>query len=706
MRYLGGINSPSYNPLAANVTTGVTTVQDGGIYTTSSAAQASGVQQWVNDPYFNQNSILLQADNATNGSQNNTFIDTSGNNFTVTKNGNTPQGTYNPFSVPSGYWSYAFDGTGDYLTGNGSASLAFGSSDFTLECFIYPMAASGSIVIYDSRPAGTLSGAYPFLYANMTAGTVVYYVSGAIRITSNTIISPNKWYYISISRVTGNTYMTINAVQQSQSWADSTTYLNGASRPAIGSDGNSIGTTPWNGYITNLRVIVGTGIVPSSIPKAPLTAITNTQLLTCQNNRFVDNSANAIPLTPAGDVVPRPFSYFNNLPQYTAANNSGGFYVDGSGDYLSVTDNAGLELGSSDFCVECLFYATTTSVTGSIIQKRVGATVPPIIIWRNGSVVQIYLSSSTTGDIVSGVSVGSIAINQWYHVSVYRIGTSIYGSLNGVITTLKTGTSLAVLNNTAPYTFGLNGDGTTDPFTGYLSNIRFVIGSSVYTSSSAPIPTAPLTAITNTKLLISSTNAAILDATAKSALETAGNAQVSTVIKKYGSGSMYFDGTGDWVTTPSSPDTNLGTGDFTIECWINLTNASSARSIAGKGVASSTGWEIYCNATPTLLIFIYGGSITYSSNYNFNVGQWYHIAITRSGTGTNNLKMFINGTLIYESTTTTDLSTTSPLYVGAGKGGASPWFGYIDDFRITKGVARYTNNFIPPATALPRQGQG
>jgi hypothetical protein len=114
------------------------------------------------------------------------------------------------------------------------------------------------------------------------------------------------------------------------------------------------------------------------------------------------------------------------------------------------------------------------------------------------------------------------------------------------------------------------------------------------------------------------------------------------------------------------------------------------------------------NAAPTLLIFAFAGSITNSNNYNFNVGQWYHIAIVRSGTGIGNIKMFIDGFLIFESATAinNDISTTNPLYVGAGRGGATPFLGYIDDFRITKGIARYTSTFIPPATALPRQGQG
>lgn len=711
MRYIGGINNPSYDPLALNVTTGVSTVQDSGVFTSTSVAQAIANGQWVGDPYFNESTLLLQADNSVNGAQNNTFLDSStansGVGWSVTRNGNTSQGTYNPFSVPAGYWSYSFS-TG-YLTANGSANLAIGTNNFTIECFIYPAAVSGSLVIYDSRPAGTASGAYPYLYANMTAGTIIYYVSGAIRITSAPVIRPFTWYHVSICRITNTTYLSINAVLQSQTWADSTNYLNGASRPAIGSDGNSIGTNQWNGYISNLRVNIGTsaGVIPTEVPTEPLIPFTDTQLLTCQNNRVIDNGQNNVPLTIAGTFAPRPFTFFNNLPPYNPLNNSGGIYFDGSGDSLSVADNVALELGTNDFCFECFFYATTTSATGSILQKRSGTAVMPINIWRSTSTIQVYMSSVTNGDIVgggTGVAIGTITTNQWYHVAVYRIGTAIYGSLNGTITTLNASTSQSVLNNGDPYTFGMNGNGTSDPWTGYMSNIRLVIGSSVYTAFDAPIPTAPLTNITNTKILLGATNSNITDTTIKNEIETAGNAQVSTVVKKYGSGSMSFDGTGDWLLIPHNADLNFGTGNFTIECWLNLSNTTVTRSLIAKGTSSTTGWEIYFNAAPTLFIFAYGASISYSSNYNLNQGQWYHLAVTRSGTGTNNLKMFIDGFLIHEGTVTSDLSTTGNMYVGASRVGAGSMSGYVDDLRITKGVARYTANFIPPVAAFSSQG--
>lgn len=716
MRYLGGINSPAYNPLASNVTTGANTVQQGGVYTAASAAQASGLSQWVNDQYFPITSTLLQADNFANGSQNNTFLDSSPNNFTVTKNGNTAQGTNNPFGRPSGYWSNFFNGSGTgFLTISDSPTYDLGSSDFTIESWVILNISQIHNPWFIKGNASNYAAVR--VQIETTGVTLFVSTSGAawaINTTYTGIVCPiNSWFHLAVTRSGTSVRIFINGVLAGTGTLSAGATLMNGTTSRLGVIPAALGN--FNGSISNFRIVTGTALYTATFtpPNTPFTPTSqaNTQLLMCQSNRFADNSTNGITIVPSAGslgVSVVPSSPLNGAPNYTASNNGGGFYLDGTGDSLVIPDNPALELGTSDFCFECLFYATTTSGTGSLLQKRSGTAAYPIMLWRSGPTVQAFMSSVTAGDIFNSVNLGSIFTGTWNHASIYRIGTSIYGSLNGVITTCRTGTSQSVLNNSTAYTLGANGDGSTDPFTGYMSNARMVIGSSVYTSTSAPIPTAPLTPITNTKFLISSTNAAISDATAKNSFETAAQAQVSTAVKKYGSGSMYFDGSGDWVTTPSNPDINFGTGDFTIECWVNFSNTTATRSIAGKGVASSTGWEIYCNATPTLLIFIFGGAITYSSNYNFIVGQWYHIAVVRAGTGIGNIKMFINGFLIFESATAinTDLSTASPLYVGAGKGGASPFLGYIDDFRLTKGYARYTSTFIPPATALPRQSQG
>jgi len=100
------------------------------------------VQQAV-DPYFYSVTSLLHGD-GTNGGQNNTFLDSSTNNFTITRNGNTTQGSFSPFSQTG--WSNFFDGTGDSIKISSGITNQFApGSAFTCEGWFYLNNSSASI---------------------------------------------------------------------------------------------------------------------------------------------------------------------------------------------------------------------------------------------------------------------------------------------------------------------------------------------------------------------------------------------------------------------------------------------------------------------------------------------------------------------------------------------------------------------------------
>jgi hypothetical protein len=386
---------------------------------------------------------------------------------------------------------------------------------------------------------------------------------------------------------------------------------------------------------------------------------------------------------------------------------------DGSGDYLSIPDNAALELGTSNFCFECLFNSTTTTGTGSIVQKRNGAGVSPIIIWRFGSTVQVYLANVAQGSIVNGISLGSIQVNQWNHVSVYRVGTAIYGSLNGVITTLNASTALTVLDNSEPYTIGMNGNGTTDPFSGRMSNVRLVIGSSVYTSTSAPIPTSPLTNITNTKLLLLGSNASVVDSTANFNMELI-NTTVSTAQSKYGVGSLSFNGTSSYVRLISfynnfSP-LIIPIGNVTAEVFVYPTSFATGQAIlflTGNGGAyASIRLDItITTGVPVAYISTSGSAwaATLTSSSALTLNAWSHLAVVRNG-GT--FTLYLNGTSVASSTAisdTTALLSTTVSYLGASTPTTAFYSGYMYGVRVSY-AARYTANFTPPTGPYPLLG--
>jgi hypothetical protein len=244
-------------------------------------------------------------------------------------------------------------------------------------------------------------------------------------------------------------------------------------------------------------------------------------------------------------------------------------------------------------------------------------------------------------------------------------------------------------------------DGATFYYAGYISNLRLVKGSAVYTAAFTP-PTSPVTAITNTSLLLNFTNAGIFDSAMMNNLETVGNAQVSTSVVKYGTGSMAFDGSGDYLTLHNVLTSNLGSGPFTVELWVYFNSASGTQFILSNYQSVTVGWGLGI-ASGNFAFWATGDAPDISTSVAAATGVWYHLAVSgQSGA----IRLFLNGTQIGSTFTGTPaLNSTATLRIGDGQGAASPlpFNGYIDDLRITKGAARYIGNFTPPVARMPGQ---
>jgi hypothetical protein len=196
----------------------------------------------------------------------------------------------------------------------------------------------------------------------------------------------------------------------------------------------------------------------------------------------------------------------------------------------------------------------------------------------------------------------------------------------------------------------------------------------------------------------------------------AGNAQISTAQSKFGGASIAFDGTGDYLSVPVSSDLELGTGNFTIELWFyiaanstpNAVGSRFAQLIGNVSNASFNGIELNIsgNSTTTGIGFEFintVGGTQYKVSYTGSVSQstWHHVAVVRSGTTT---LIYFNGTSVASGTLGNQtISLVNPIWIGGlNVGGYNHYLnGYIDDLRITKGVARYTTNFTPPTLAVP-----
>jgi len=658
------------------------------------------------DEYFEYVTLLLPG-NGTNGAQNNTFLDSSNNNFTITRNGNTTQGTFSPYGSN---WSNYFNGSNTTLR---NTAINISTGNWTVEAWVFLNAMPTS----DSWPGSYIS------WMNITSvGTASVGDGWQFRIGQTVLafgtnndttavsathgMSVGQWYHLAVTRV-GNVY---------------TLYKNGTSIGSATYTANAPGTGAFtwtgsetnegaylNGYLSNVRIVAGTAVYTANFipPTAPLTAITNTSLLTCQSNRFIDNSANAFAITVNGNISVQRFSPFSPTAAYSAATIGGSGYFDGTGDDLRITSNAAFAIGTGDFTFEAWInppsFATTTPV---FVVSDTGG------LWIGKNNTNFVIRSYGVADQLQYATMPPT--NSWTHIVAVRSGTTLSLYYNGA----------RVATTTNSYNFAqaaatIGGDGEPSSpsyYTGYISNLRLIKGTAVYdpTLTTLTVPTTPLTAVTNTQLLTNFTNASIIDNAMMNDLETVGNAQISTSVSKFGGGSMAFDGTGDWLVTRYNPNLELGSGDFTVEAWVYFSTlpSNAAAAIVSYGDSDNTPrWLLYydsrtgsanglrfsvINGSGSAIILVEGGGTS-----GWAANTWYHVAVTRSGSS---WKLFRDGTQTGSTLTDSDSIPTASnngLVVGAEPNGGIPLTGYIDDLRITKGVARYTANFTPPTQAFP-----
>ena len=181
-------------------------------------------------------------------------------------------------------------------------------------------------------------------------------------------------------------------------------------------------------------------------------------------------------------------------------------------------------------------------------------------------------------------------------------------------------------------------------------------------------------------------------------LTSSGNVSLSTAQYEFGGNSGYFNG--GWLTLPFQNSFTFGTSDFTVEFWIYPTNLGA--NLANQQIfftaqgSNGLGISFFNN---TVHISQYG----VADLYDFTSAQianniWAYVAVSRNGT---NFRCFVNGVQAgITQTNSTNFAGSSTSYIGAGVG-ILPFYGYADELRITKGVARYTSNFTPSSTPFP-----
>jgi hypothetical protein len=633
------------------------------------------------------------------------FTDDGPNRFAITRNGDTKITPFSPFAphtvAPDSYSVY-FDGSDEIVVDHDPVLDIF-NGDYTVEAWIWSEESQTTNSGITGKGGSTTGWTFNVSGTNVLvsyAGTTGLLNSNA---TAGGLVTIQQWHHVAFCRSGSTIRLFLNGTM-----VDSVVRANNdntTNNLKVGT--NRVNSVDFKGYISNLRIVGSalydsdSGFTPST---TPLTDISNTAVLMCNSTKIEDTSSNQLVVsTINGTPYPTKFNPFGETVttgvEYSPLDHKGSVYFDGN-DALSLDTAAGLIL-DSDFTIESWVYVIPGQNTQCLINTSSHTTLA-ISLNRTGiGDTYVYLGNGSswlaTPAINSNSAGKNLAFNSWNHVALVRFGSTITlyhnGEVAGTTTTIPSGfTGAAVIGGLFGY--------TTERLKGYVSNFRVVKGTAVYTSAFVP-PQSPVDPTSGTILLTCNNHAAIQDKSGRNVLETVGNTRTLPESPYRFNKSVYFDGTGDYLTAPTNAAFAFGTGDFTVEGWLNTTSLASEQAIFDSlqlgGNYTRTTSFVFVVATTGSLRFYTNSAYSSSTSNSVTTGQWFHFAMVRSN-GT--IKIYINGVEGLSVVNATNFSDTGCVIGRYSDTSNAHFNGYISNLRIVKGTAVYTSNFTPPTSPL------
>jgi len=418
-------------------------------------------------------------------------------------------------------------------------------------------------------------------------------------------------------------------------------------------------------------------------------------------------------------------------------------YFDGNGDYLNLGQSSDWLFETANFTIDFWIKRTLLDnleyVLGQNESEGATAASNNFVLYFNASNVTAFIISDGTTQLT--VLLGDINDTNWHHLAVVRNNTNLIGYIDGIQGGLTDVTGYDFSNEKGNFSIGRPGDYIHLEFNGYIDEFRISKGIARWTGGFTPpiksyleIET-PSTLLelyydhtvadnistgldTFTKLLIHSDtfdgDVIFIDSSNSGhVITTKGNAHHETDQYKFGTTSIMpvriSNTVGGYLNIPDSDDFNLGSSDFTIDFWLYYYNSSDSPTFCGQGDYSgssmlNSSFRVIEHASNGFSFYYYtGGNTAVDIHFNQNVpeNEWVHLAVVRNNTY---LDLYINGNSIgsYNIGTTILYNSTSDLNIGAffpESHNGDVWGtvdGYMDEFRISKGIARWIGNFTPP----------
>lgn len=630
--------------------------------------------------------------------QSSTFIDNSGNNFTIATNGNPSilRNNYNTLSAGESN-STLINASGLLFTVGDNTTGQIGDGTTVSKSFIVSIA---NPTLYDNRssPAQIGTGSWSQIAAGLNysialASDGTLYTWGDN--TNGYLGDGTRYTKLSMSQIGTNSYTSISS-GGSHTVAlrtDLTLYawgLNNAGQLGDNSTTNRSSpvqvdtglVTSWNLISAGASHTMGT----DATYNLPYGWGLNSSGQLGTNDTI--NKSTPTQLTLSAGINYSIF--FNSTSSYVTANK------------LSIYD-----FGTGQFTIEAYIYRTSASNDGFIFFRERGVTVDYSLYVDTAGIPGFSIQRNRTTNKATNFT---IALNTWYHIAVTRdISNNITIYVNGVSQVV--GSSTLNFNDPSNSVMVLGGDNATSTstrFYGYISSARIIKGTAIYTSgfypSTGALTTTSQGATASQVSLLTAQNSTLIDNSTNNTPVVGTNVTITTVNPFGPYYSASFNGTNQYLSLTNNAAFNFGTGDFTIELWVYLnayaSNASQIYDTRPAGTVSSSGYQVI-QIRPSGAVSWSGGPV--NSGGTVPLATWTHIAVARQGTTT---KLFLNGIQVSVSS-----SDTTSYGVGAsrpiiGTDGNVPlangysFNGFISNLRVVKGTAVYTGNFTVPTNIL------
>ena len=568
---------------------------------------------------------------------------------------------------------------------------------------------------------------------------------------------PSAWYHVvwqwnSTEATAGNRHriyvngeLTTEAASGSSDPSQNAeTTLNTAVAHYVGQQGDS--SQYLSGYLAEVNFIDGTALTPASFAETdsdtnqwkPKAAADVKAAVTFGVNGFYlpfSNDVLASSFLDTGSGSRHTVTAVGNVHTDTTIKKLGtaSAQFDGTGDALTCPDSSDFTLVDAMFTLEAYVYLSNTN-RQVFISKYDESGNNREFKWEYESNNMMF-GYSTNGSSNTWLSFAwTPSVDTWYHIAICRDGSStIRAFVDGTQIGSNQVVSSSFYNGSALLSIGVNihnGSPLNSGLTGYMDEIR-ICNIGKYTYNFTP-PTVAFESDTRTKLLLhcdGSDGGTSFTDSATHIITANGDAKNTRVVNnpvgyqvdatggshiagpKFGTG-CYANakgGNAEWLEAADSADWTFGTGDFTLEGWVNL-DKTTEQTLFSQYADASNRWYLTIDnrdAVQTIAMYHHASSLEIETSTGsaglIGVHKWVHIAAVRaSGV----ISIYVDGVALALATNTsananmTDVAAV--LQIGAYNDGQR-LKGYMDELRISNS-ARYTSNFTPDTTAFSNDG--